>query len=429
MNAKNKMIAFLEMAIVLCSVLLVTLPAIAAEQTAQKASTSASTTTASEDDYVLGVYGNANEDDTIDMRDLTYVKLIFFGKKPETELADAKYDGKINPLDFIQIKLIIVEKEKEITVVDSAGRTVTIYKPVKRIIALTTDAAELLRAIEAEDKIVGVGSYVVDDEIFFPELSKLTSLGSFSKPDKEKVVELEPDIVVVYTFTAKKLDIPGITILGFDCYKPESMEEELEKLGYILEKEEEAEAFFDYIEGYTDAISDRVAGLSDDERVQVYLENKFDYEPNVKDSGVDRMCTIAGGINIAGDLPAGVVDPEWVIEENPPIIIKQAPRGVASGYDEDDYTGMKETRDDIMNRPGWNTLTAVKNGRVYIQAADIIAQPSYVVGIAYMAKWFYPELFEDLDPKVIHQEYLTRFQHLDYDLDKHGVFVYPPLPS
>jgi hypothetical protein len=59
----------------------------------------------------LEIYGNANEDDTIDMRDLTYVKLIFFGKKPETELADAKYDGKINPLDFIQIKLITVGKE------------------------------------------------------------------------------------------------------------------------------------------------------------------------------------------------------------------------------------------------------------------------------------------------------------------------------
>jgi hypothetical protein len=85
MKKKNNMLALLEIAIVLCSLFLVALPAtaIAAEQ----------------DDYVLSIYGNANEDDTIDMRDLTYVKLIFFGKKPETELADAKYDGKINPLE------------------------------------------------------------------------------------------------------------------------------------------------------------------------------------------------------------------------------------------------------------------------------------------------------------------------------------------
>jgi iron complex transport system substrate-binding protein len=42
-----------------------------------------------------------------------------------------------------------------------------------------------------------------------------------------------------------------------------------------------------------------------------------------------------------------------------------------------------------------------------------------------MAKWFHPDLFKDLDPQSIHQEYLTRFQGLDYDLSKQGVFVYP----
>jgi iron complex transport system substrate-binding protein len=45
-----------------------------------------------------------------------------------------------------------------------------------------------------------------------------------------------------------------------------------------------------------------------------------------------------------------------------------------------------------------------------------------------MAKWFHPELFSDLDPKAIHQEYLARFLRLDYDLDEQGVFVYPEEP-
>jgi iron complex transport system substrate-binding protein len=48
-----------------------------------------------------------------------------------------------------------------------------------------------------------------------------------------------------------------------------------------------------------------------------------------------------------------------------------------------------------------------------------------VIGFAYIAKWLYPDLFEDLDPKALHQEYLTRFLKLDYDLDERGVFVYP----
>jgi uncharacterized membrane protein YeiB len=89
MKTKTKTIALVEIAIVLCSVFLVALPAIAAEQTTQKVSAT-EITTASEDDFVLDIYGNGNEDDTIDMGDVVYTKLAIFGKKPKTELCDAK---------------------------------------------------------------------------------------------------------------------------------------------------------------------------------------------------------------------------------------------------------------------------------------------------------------------------------------------------
>jgi peptide/nickel transport system substrate-binding protein len=53
-------------------------------------------------------FGDANEDGAIDIKDVTYVKLIIFGKKSTTELADANQDGRINVGDVIQIKLIIL---------------------------------------------------------------------------------------------------------------------------------------------------------------------------------------------------------------------------------------------------------------------------------------------------------------------------------
>jgi iron complex transport system substrate-binding protein len=42
-----------------------------------------------------------------------------------------------------------------------------------------------------------------------------------------------------------------------------------------------------------------------------------------------------------------------------------------------------------------------------------------------MAEWFHPTLFSDLDPQAIHQQYLTDFMRIDYDLSEHGVFAYP----
>ncbi len=77
------------------------------------------------------------------------------------------------------------------------------------------------------------------------------------------------------------------------------------------------------------------------------------------------------------------------------------------------------------NRPGFDNITAVKENRVYLITSDICDRSCNAIGIAYMAKWFHPDLFKDLDPQSIHQEYLTRFQGLDYDLSKQGVFVYP----
>lgn len=55
-------------------------------------------------------FGDANEDGIIDTSDVTYIKLIIFGKKSPTELADANQDGKINVGDVIQDKLIILRK-------------------------------------------------------------------------------------------------------------------------------------------------------------------------------------------------------------------------------------------------------------------------------------------------------------------------------
>ena len=56
------------------------------------------------------LYGDANGDGKIDMRDVTYVGLIILGKKPANELADANQDGRINVLDITYIELIILGK-------------------------------------------------------------------------------------------------------------------------------------------------------------------------------------------------------------------------------------------------------------------------------------------------------------------------------
>ncbi len=412
---------FVGVVIVLSLLFLVVLPTIAAE-----------------DDFVLGVYGNANEDDTIDMRDLTYVKRIFFGEKPDTEFADAKYDGELNPLDFVQIKLIIVGKETELTLVDSADRIVTVEEPITRVVLFAaTGSAEAIRVLNVQDRVVGVPEHVKEAEIFFPYLSTLPSVGKWNAPDYEEMIELNQDIVIVGSFrcteNVEKLTPAGIPVVALDCDNQETMTEEMLKAGYIFDTVEEAEEFIEFYEGCVDTIADKTEKLSEADKPRVYYEYS-DFLTVNENTADHSLIVTAGGINIAAEkLGSGTysnyptLDPEWVIVENPDIIAKVDSKA-AQGYEVDDPTEMKAVRENVMNRSGFDHICAVENEQVYVVSTELThGHLTHFVHLAYLAKWFHPELFEDLDPEAIHQEYLTDFQGLDYDLDEHGVFAYPPI--
>ena len=438
MKTKNKILAAVEIAIVLCSVFLVAIPAIAAEQNqAMQKANANEVTTASEDDYVLGVYGNANEDDTIDMGDVVYTKLAIFGKKPKTELCDAKYDGRINVLDVIQTKLIILGKEKELTVVDSADRIVTVKKPMKRIVPFIPAVYETLRSLKVpRDRIVGITSgWYWDDSALFPEISEIPRVGNKGDPDIEAILNLHPDAVIIKSgeTVIEGLEAADLTVLAFSCTgdpsDPSVYSEVVKKLGYIFDKKKEAEEFIDWYESIIDIVEERVEGFPEEDKPKVYFEHRRAYSSR---SDYPIWIRRAGGIDIFEEHPGRNFDPEAVITRDPEIILKLASTE-ASGYDmdRDDVAGLKEVVEEVMSRPELQHEPAVINKKVYAfgdihtpHSGHNGARSQFLLPV-YWGKWIHPELFKDVDQRAIHQEYLTRFQGLDIDLDKQGVFAYP----
>ncbi len=417
---------FVVIAFALCSLFLVAVPVVAAE-----------------DDFVLGVYGNANEDDTIDMRDLTYVKLIFFGEKQETELADAKYDGKIDPLDFVQIKLVIVGKEKELTFIDSADKVLTVHMPVERIVVASCgEHPEALRILDAMDRVVGVSGELLNEDyskVFYPEFHGLASIGKEESVDYEAIHSLDPDVVLTYSFNVEayqefEANLPGVVVIGLDFYKGETMFQEMRTLGYILENREKAQKYINFVEGYENAIKEKVETLPEAEYPKVFVTGSSagGWKTWNKNGGPAYHIRAAGGKNIAEDLTGTLtglldVDPEFVIAENPEVIVRLAGWDRGGGYGSDDPSELREVREEIMTRLGMEHVDAVENGKVYVLTYDITYHPGMIVALAYLHKWFYPELFKDLDPQAIHQEYLNEFHEtLGWNVYEHGVFVYHP---
>ncbi|MEA3282624.1 MAG: ABC transporter substrate-binding protein, partial [Euryarchaeota archaeon] len=227
----------------------------------------------------------------------------------------------------------------------------------------------------------------------------------------------------------KKLHGTDITLIRLDCYKPETMIDDVRKLGYIIERESEAEEFALWYLGYLDVIDGRISDLRDDEKPRVYIEGYEAYKTYGTGSGADQLVDMAGGRNIAAGLSGSYpkVDPEWVVVRNPDTIVKVVgtSTGALCSYGTDDPGEMCALRDKLMNRPELADMEAVRSGRVYlICASGTWTNPKYLIGLSYLAGWFHPDLFEDMGPEAIHQEYLSEFQGLNYNSSEHGVFVY-----
>lgn len=81
--------------------------------------------------------------------------------------------------------------------------------------------------------------------------------------------------------------------------------------------------------------------------------------------------------------------------------------------------------DQILGTSGFDKTNAGKDKNVFVTYFINTLGPGYHIGILYFAKWLHPDLFQDLDPQKVHQEYIDKYQHVDYNLKEHGVFVYP----
>jgi len=392
-------------------------------------------------DYTLGVFGNANEDDTINMQDVTYTELIILEYKDQTQLADGKHDDRINMQDVTQIELIILGREKELTIIDDTGEAVTLSTPIESFIyhGHNSYIYETLRAIDVADRIVGASDRFVTpgkcrySEAYYPELCGFTNVGILKSPDYEVVNNLRPDVVITdaeeYYDRTKTPDIPVIA----NDVRLANFREATMKYGYIFDRVDEAKAYIDWYDGWEETVNEKVETISDDKKPLVYIgyykPGSTSFQVPARDNYRAVMVHRAGGKYIGDEIDGtGMinVDAEWVIDRNPDIIIFSGSTQYV-GYDIEDPSEAIALIDDFTNRSDFAEVNAVKNNQVYVvsHAFILCGGASGLIGTVYYAKWMYPDLFADMDVQEMHQEFVTDFQHLDLNVEN-CYCVYPP---
>lgn len=241
-------------------------------------------------------------------------------------------------------------------------------QPAKRIIALSPHAVEMLYAIGAGDTIVAATDYAD-----YPEAAKnIPRIGGYYGIQMERVMELNPDLIVVWDSGNKAEDINQLRTLGFNLYgsDPKTLEgvaKELEELGQLTGHVEEAS---------------KAAAAYRAELIRLRVENAKKSEPKVfyqlwstplmtvsKNSWIQQIISVCHGQNVfydaASDYPQ--VSLENVLLTLPEVILQSEEEGNVKGVD----------------WRQWPEIPAVKNQHIYQLNADLLhrATPRALLGV------------------------------------------------
>lgn len=311
---------------------------------------------------------------------------------------------------------------QSIVIEDALGRKVSVNIPVQRIVALNSDALEVLRSLGAQNLVKGVYSEIDKEGAFFREFLDRPRVGSWRNANAELIADLNPAIVIAYennpgSELEKQLSSFGIQVIRLNFYKLGTIEKEVATLGRIIGREQQGRLLAAWYREKMDAVQKRLDRVR--EKPLAYVESYSAFHTAGPGSGGHDMCAYAGGKNLADEfkVPYSEVTSEWVVSKQPDVIFKTSAWG--NGFERKDRVLFNAVRDEIVSRPSWNLIQAVKKGRVHVLDSGIWTGPRAVVGVAYMAKYIYPDLFYDLDPEQIHKEYLESFQRIPYQ----GVYI------
>ena len=278
--------------------------------------------------------------------------------------------------------------ETTLTVTDGLGREVTLSGLPQRIISLAPSNTEILYAIGAQDQLVGR-----DELSDFPEAAKdVTDIGStFDALNTELIVSLKPDLVLAAEINTpeqvKQLEDLGLTV--YYLKNPLTLEEmygNLEIVAQLTGHKEEAAALIESLKARVAAVDEKIAPISSRPNVFYELDATDPAKPYTAGKGtfITQLIDRAGGYNIASDLEGyPQLSLEQVVAADPAfIILGDARYGV--------------TPESIAQRPGWENLSAVKNGQVLPFNDDLVSRPGprLVDALEELAKLLRPELFQ-----------------------------------
>ena len=282
-----------------------------------------------------------------------------------------------------------------VSIKDDMGRTVNLTKKPERIVVTSASFLEPLEAVDGADLVVGRP----DSKTKMPAYAKsLPSVGKVYQVDAEKIIACNPDLVIVNKGMNEKLvdtlESNGIKTLVLDMKSYEDVKREVGILARVTGAKDKGDALVADMDAKIQAVRDKIP--QDKRRVSIIHSTSQGLSVQLDGSIAGSVANMLGWTNVAaGTAPlennpdAAPYSLETLVDQDPELIFVTSMGKL---------TAIKAEMDEAMKtNPAWQSVTAVKQGRVYYLPQDLfLLSPGihYPEAVETMAKCVYPEVFK-----------------------------------
>lgn len=279
---------------------------------------------------------------------------------------------------------------KEVVIKDREGRDIKVPNKIDRIISTAPSNTEVLVELGLADKLVAVDKYSAD----VAGIPDNVELIDFSNPDAEKIIGLEPDIIVASGHNKtgstedpfKLVEEAGISV----AYIPSSnsiqgIYDDITFISEVTNTKEKGKKIVENTKSQIEYIAKKGKDIKDKKKVYFEIEPA----PNLYSFGnstfLNEMIELIGAENILKDENAWISpSAETIIDKNPDVILTNV-----------NY--IENPTDEIKGREGWENINAVKNNQVYQIDTNSSSRPSQhiIKALKEMAKAIYPDVYNN----------------------------------
>ncbi len=287
-------------------------------------------------------------------------------------------------------------KNSIISFTDDDGKEINMDKPAERIISLYSAHTENLYYLGVGNKVIGGYKTCT-----YPPEAAFLDMFDYNG-DPEAIIAANPDLVLIRPFVRRKspdyvsaLENAGINVVSLYPDKLEEFDNYINKLALITGSEEKASILLTDFHKELDSIKKITSGIS--EKQTIFFEST---ETNIRTVTPNSMAGLAidfaGGENIAKNsspIEAGSSIAEFGEEK---ILLNADKIDVYISQRGSMNSGA--SKQGISERPGFDTIKAIKNNRFFTINEKLISSPTfrYVKGVREIARYLYPDIINDI---------------------------------